>query len=112
MRRALAMYEDAEIGIFAKQSSACAGMVQMNMREQDGLEVRHGKSASPQLRAQSFQRGGRARVENCVVAVRFKKNSADRVRAAHPIQIEYGSGIHIVIRNGTRASRLEQIATG
>ena len=47
MRGAFAMNEDAQIGIFAKQRPSCAGMVEMNVGEQDGVEVRDGESARP-----------------------------------------------------------------
>src|ERR1700676_503755 len=105
MRGPFAMNEDAQIGVFAKQSPSCAGMVEMNVRQQDGLEIRDRESTLQQLRAQSFQSGCRPRIENRVVAAGFKKNSADRVRAAHPVKIEYRRGIHMW--NGTGASRLQ-----
>jgi hypothetical protein len=41
MRGAFAMNEDAQIGILAKQSSSCAGMVEMNVGEQEGAEIRY-----------------------------------------------------------------------
>ena len=40
MRGAFAMNENAQIGIFAKQRPSCAGMVKMDMGEQEGLEIR------------------------------------------------------------------------
>src|ERR1700675_1991573 len=96
MRRSFTMYEDSQIGIFAKQSPCCAGMVKMNVRQQDGFQIRDRKSARQHLPAQSFQSRCRPRVKNGVVAARFKKYSADRVRPAHPVEIEYRRGIHLM----------------
>ena len=45
MRGPFAMNEDAQIGILAKQSPSCAGMVEVNVRQQDGLEIRDQESA-------------------------------------------------------------------
>ena len=53
MRGAFAMNEDAQIGIFAKQRPACAGMVEMNVGEQDGLRDQRRKvreTATPRAR--------------------------------------------------------------
>lgn len=91
-----AVNEDAEIGIFAKQRPTCAGVVEMNMGEQNGLEIGDGKSARLQQGAQAFQSGCRARIENCMVAAGFKENSGDRVRAPHPVEIKYGCRIHML----------------
>ena len=96
MRGPFAMNEDPQIGIFAKQSPCCAGMVKMNVRQQDGFEIRDRKSARHHLPSQSFQSGCRPRVENGGVAAGFKKNSADRMRPAHPVEIEYRRGIHLM----------------
>src|ERR1700686_1276150 len=103
MRGAFVVNEDAQIGIFAKQSPSSARMVEMNVRQQDGVEIGDRESTLQQLRAQSFQSGCRPGIENRVVAAGFKKNSANRVRAAHPVEIEYRRGIHMW--NGTGASR-------
>ena len=51
MRRAFAMHENSQIGIFAKQRTACAGVVEMNVGEKYGVQIRDGKSPRLQLRA-------------------------------------------------------------
>lgn len=94
MRGAFAMNEDPQIAIFAQQSSGCASMIEMNVGEQDGFEIRDGESSSRQLRAQGFQSGCRAGIENRVMPPGFKNNSTNRVRAPHPVKIKYRRGIH------------------
>ena len=96
MRGALAMHEDAQIGIFTKQGSRCAGMVEVNVREQNGLKIRDREPPRQQLPAQRLQSGCWAGIENRIAIAGFKKNSADRPRTPHPVEIEYRRGIHIL----------------
>ena len=51
MRGALAMSENSQIGILAKQRTACTSMVKMNVGEKYGVQIRNGKSQRVQLRA-------------------------------------------------------------
>lgn len=46
--------------------------------------------------AQSFQRGGRARIDDGVMAAGFEKSGGDGVRAAGPVEIERGGRGHAI----------------
>jgi len=51
-------------------------MVQVDVREQDGVEIAHADAAGTQLLAESIERGARAGVDNGAVALRFESAAA------------------------------------
>ncbi len=72
VRRALRVDVHGEAGIFAHQRAGSAGVVQVDVRQKNGVEITHANAAGLELLAQSIQRGARAGVDNGAVAVRFQ----------------------------------------
>jgi len=71
VRRALRVDVHGEAGIFAHQRAGSAGVVQVDVRQKNGVEITHANAAGLELLAQSIQRGARAG-SITRVAVRFQ----------------------------------------
>ena len=94
MERALGVNVNAETGIFANQGAGGSGVIEVDVGEKDGFEISDGESARKQLGAQSVERGGRAGIDDGVMAAGFEKSGCDGVWAAGPVEIERGGGRH------------------
>ena len=69
MARANLVDIHAEAGVFADKRSRGAGVVQVDVRKENGVEIAHPDAPSLELLVQSRERGPRARVDNGAVAV-------------------------------------------
>ena len=94
MRSAILVHVDRQARILAHERSAGAGVIQVNVRQQEGAKIADGEPTSLQLPMQSFKRGPRARVNKRAVAVRFKKGCGDAARLSHPLIVERGDERH------------------
>ncbi len=69
VRRAEFVNIHGEAGIFADQCAGRAGVVQVNVREKDGIEIGHTETMGLQLLVKGFERGAWARIYDGAVAV-------------------------------------------
>ena len=94
MRRAVLVHIHGEAGVLADQRPGGAGVVQVDVREEHGVEVAHAEAASPELLVQSVECGAGARVDNGVVTVRFEKADSNGTRPPHPEIVKRGDRVH------------------
>ena len=94
MRRAEFVDIHREAGIFANQRAGSAGMVQMDVREKDGVEIAHAEAMGLELLVKSFERGARSGVDDGAVTVRFEQGGSNGVRTPGPKIVERGDGGH------------------
>src|SRR6266446_6065838 len=85
---------DLEAGILAHQRACSAGVVQVDVREKNGVEIAHADATCLQLAMQGLERGARAGVDNGAVAVRLEKRSGDGSPPPHPKIVERGDRVH------------------
>ena len=90
------VHVNAEAGIFADEGAGGSGVIEVNVGEEDGFEIGDGESAGAEFGAQSFERGGRAGIDDGVMAAGFEESGGDGVRAAGPVEIERGGGGHAI----------------
>src|SRR5260370_30142818 len=69
-------------------------MVQVDVREKDGVEFAQPDAASPELLAQGLQRGAWSGIDNGQVAVRFQKAGSYGARPPHPEIVECVDRVH------------------
>ena len=94
MRRAEFVHVDREAGILADERAGGPGVVQVDVREEDGVEIAHGEAMSLKTLTKSIERGAWARVHDGMVAVRFEQRGSYGARPAHPEIVECGDGRH------------------
>ena len=82
--RAIGMDIYGEAGVFTDERAGSAGVVQMDVREKDGVEIAHAEAVGPKIFAESFERGARTRIDNGAMAVRFEKRGSNGVRTSRP----------------------------
>src|SRR6266852_6390676 len=94
VRRAEFVNVNGEPRIFAHQRAGSAGVIEMDVREQNGIELRHGKPA----RLQAFAKRGKSRsrtgVDDRAVAVRFQQSSGNGMRMSNPVGVEDADVAH------------------
>lgn len=83
---------DFEVGIFFDERTGRAGVVQMNMREQNGVQVGNAEAARIEMMAECGEGGSRARIEERAMATGFKKSGGNRARTAQPVGVKNGRG--------------------
>ncbi len=88
VRRAILVDINGEAGIFAHECTGSSGVVQVNVRKQDGVEIAHADAMSMELLVKSFERRARTGIDNRAVAVRLQKGRSNGVRAACPKIVE------------------------
>ena len=66
----------------------------MNVGEQDGVQIFHGKAKLLELQAKSFQRGAWAGVDYRVMALGREQCGGDGVRTADPHCVEDVDSVH------------------
>ena len=71
-----------------------AGMIQMNVREQNGIQVRHAESMQRQLFPQILQSGAGARVDHRGKIIGTNQRGGDAPGFPGPIQVQHGGGNH------------------
>ena len=72
VRRAVRVYVHGKPRILAHQRAGSAGMVQMNVRQKNGVEIAHTNASGSEALAQSLERRTRAGIDNGAMPVRFK----------------------------------------
>src|SRR6184192_2482829 len=70
--RAVRVYVHGKPRILAHQRAGSAGMVQMNVRQKNGVEIAHTNASGSEALAQSLERRTRAGIDNGAMPVRFK----------------------------------------
>ena len=100
---------DFEIGIFFDERTGRAGVVQMNMREQNGVQVGDAEAARIEMMAKCGEGGSRARIEERAMASGFKKSGGNGARTAEPVGIKNRRG-KVIVRSVTRVSAGESDA--
>ena len=71
-------------------------MIEVDVGEEDGFEIGDGESAGAEFGAQSFECGGRAGIDDGVMAPGFEQCCGDGARAAGPVEVERGGGGHAI----------------
>ncbi len=94
VRRAILVDMHGEAGIFPDQRAGGAGVVQVDVREKDGVEIAHAEAVRLEILLKSFERGARAGIDNGAMAVRFEKRGGNGVRATGPEIVECGDRRH------------------
>jgi hypothetical protein len=94
VERAALVHVNAEVGIFANEGTGGSGVIEVDVGEEDGFEIGDGESAGAEFGAQSFECGGRAGIDDGVMAAGCEKSGGDGVRAAGPVEIERGGRGH------------------
>ena len=94
MRRAKFVDIHGEAGIFSDQRAGSASVVQVNVREKNGIKIAHTNAMGVKILPKSFERGARAGVHDGAVAVRFEKRGSNSVRATGPEVVERGDRVH------------------
>ena len=94
VRRAKFVDIHGEAGIFSDQRAGSASVVQVNVREKNGIKIAHTNAMGVKILPKSFERGARAGVHDGAVAVRFEKRGSNSVRATGPEVVERGDRVH------------------
>ncbi len=92
--RAIPMDIHSEPRILADQRAGSAGMVQMNVREKNGIEISHADAAGLERLKQGLKRGTWAWVDNSAMPVRFQQARRNGTRPPHPEIVQSGDRIH------------------
>ena len=94
MRRTDLVHVNWKPGIFANQRAAGSGVIHMNVRQQDGVQIAHGQSMRLQLLPKSLQCRTGARVNEHAMAFRFQQRRRDGPWLSHPLVVEYRELVH------------------
>src|SRR5205807_6004763 len=94
VRRAIPVDIHGKAGIFADERAGSAGVIQVDVGEEDGVEVAHADATGLELLVQGLERGARARVDHGAVAVRFQKARGNGTGPPHPEVVERGNRVH------------------
>ena len=94
MRCAFGVNVNGKARVFADECAGGAGVVQVDVGEEDGVEIADTDAASVEGMAQGLDRGARTGVDDGAMAVRFEKRGGDGVRASHPEIVEGGDRRH------------------
>jgi hypothetical protein len=65
-------------------------VIEMNVRQEDGVEILDGKPASAKLFAKGGEGGGGAGIKYRAMPVRFEEHRRDGARPASPKEIDHG----------------------
>ena len=80
--------------IFAHERSGGAGVVEMNVREQDGVEIGDRDTPRAELFAKRRKRRFGPGIDDRAMIFGFEQRGCDGFRAADPIHVEYGDFVH------------------
>ena len=90
--RAKFVNEDGEFWIFLDESADGAGVIEMNVREQNRVEILNAYAAAIHFSAKRFERGGRPGIDERVDSVGLHERGGDGFRAAHPVHVNRDVG--------------------
>ena len=92
MRRPAGVDINLQRRIFLNQCAGRAGVIQVNVRQQNGVQVRDAKAMRLQPFAQSLQRGARAGVDQRVKIIGAKQRGGDAPGLPGPVQVQQSGG--------------------
>ena len=84
MDGAARMDENFQLRILSNQGAGCAGVIEMDVGEEDGVEIGDTEAMESQRFAQNGESGGRAGVDDCAEAVGAKERRRDGAGLAAP----------------------------
>ena len=96
MRRAEFMDIHVQVWIFAQKRARRAGMIQMNVRQQEGIDALERPASLFQPRTKRPECGLGARINDCAFVGGFNQKRRDRLRPARPIQVDRRKSCHRV----------------
>ena len=92
--RAVLVHVNGEAGLFADERTGSAAVIEMNVREKNGVEIGDIEAVFAKALAKRGERGSGARVDKRVMTVGFEQRGADGVRVIDPVDVKSGDGGH------------------
>jgi hypothetical protein len=94
VRRAASVNVNLKRGIFLQQGAGGTGVIQVNVSEQDGIQVRHAKALHGELFPKRGQRGSRAGVDQRGKIIGPEQRGGDAPGLPSPIQVKQSRSNH------------------
>src|SRR5215471_98166 len=93
---------DLEVGILGQDGAGGAGMIEMDVSQEQGIERSKAQAAGAQCPAERFHRGFWAGIDERALAFRFNQQRGYGLRASGPMEINGCKVAHAILSVATR----------